>query len=300
MKSRIASISPASKRAPARVGPPSTSRSWISRRPSSSSAASSRARGVRPGATITSAPARSSASRWAEARLGRADHDQRRLVDRADQGGVEGQPRVGVEDDPGGLSRGPVEPGGEQRVVGERGADADRDGVALGAPAVDQLAALDARDPAGVAGGRGDAAVERHRRLVGHQRAAGASALAEGLVEQASRGGLGTAGQLDRHPAVAEHAGPAAGGLLGRVLGRVDDAGDAGLEDRLGAGRLAAGVGAGLERDVDGRSGRVLARGRGRPRSPPARRGGRRARRGSPRRWSGRRGRAPRPPAGWG
>ena len=34
-------------------------------------------------------------------RLGRADHDQRRLVDRADQRGVDGQPCVGVEDDPG-------------------------------------------------------------------------------------------------------------------------------------------------------------------------------------------------------
>ena len=51
--------------------------------------------------------------------------------------------------------------GGEQRVVGEDGADADRDRVGFRAPAVDQRAALLAGDPGGVAGrGRG-AAVER-------------------------------------------------------------------------------------------------------------------------------------------
>jgi hypothetical protein len=38
---------------------------------------------------------------------------------------------VGVEHDPGGLWWGLIEPGGEQRVIGERRADADRDGVAL-------------------------------------------------------------------------------------------------------------------------------------------------------------------------
>ena len=85
--------------------------------------------------------------------------------------------------------------GGEQRVVGEDGADADRDRVGFGAPAVDQGAALLAGDPGRVAGrGRG-AAVERHRQLQGHQRQAGAGVLAEGLVEQPRRGGLGAGGE---------------------------------------------------------------------------------------------------------
>jgi len=50
-----------------------------------------------------------------------------------------------------------------------------------------------------------------------------------------------------------------AGGLLGRVLGGVDDTRDLCLEDRLRAGGLATGVGAGLEGDVEGGTCRVVA-----------------------------------------
>ena len=83
--------------------------------------------------------------------------------------------------------------------------------------------------------------------------------LAEGLVEQARRGGLGAGGEGDLDAAVAQNPGPAAGGLLARILGGDHDPGDPGLEDRLDAGRLAPLVRAGLQRHVHRRPGRVLA-----------------------------------------
>ena len=57
--------------------------------------------------------------------------------------------------------------------------------------------------------------------------------------------------------------GPAAGGLLGRVVGGDHDAGDAGLDDRVRARRRAAGVAARLERDVHRRAAQVGAGGGG-------------------------------------
>ena len=60
----------------------------------------------------------------------------------------------------------------------------DGHGVGLGAPAVRARAARLAGDPLGVAGAGGDLAVERHRGLEDHERAAGAGVLAERLVEQ--------------------------------------------------------------------------------------------------------------------
>ena len=73
---------------------------------------------------------------------------------------------------------------GEQRVVGERGPDPDRDGVGLGAPAVDERAALGPRDPPRVAGRGGGEAVEADRRLQRHQRQAGARVLAKRLHQR--------------------------------------------------------------------------------------------------------------------
>ena len=53
--------------------------------------------------------------------------------------------------------------------------------------------------------------------------------------------------------------GPAPGGLLARIVGGDHDPRDPRLEDRLGAGRLAALVRAGLQRHVHRRPGRVVA-----------------------------------------
>ena len=96
-----------------------------------------------------------------------------------------------------------------------------------------------AGDPLRVAGAGGDLAVERHRRLEEHERAAGAGVLAERLVEQAGARGELAVGDDDLDALVAQDPEAAAGGLLGRVVGGDHDAGDAGLEDRVGAGRRA-------------------------------------------------------------
>ena len=149
--------------------------------------------------------------------------------------------------------------GRQQRVVGEDGADADRDRVGFGTPAVDQPAAALARYPGRVSRrGRGRA-VDGHRQLQRHQRQAGAGVLAEGLVQQPGRRRLGAGRELDLDPAVAEDSGAATGRLLGRVVGADHDPRDAGLEDRVRARGLAAVMGAGLEGHVHRRPGRVLA-----------------------------------------
>ena len=67
-----------------------------------------------------------------EPRRRAADDDGQRQPRRAaDELGVERQPALGVEHDAARLARGALDPGGELRVVGERGADPDDDGVAL-------------------------------------------------------------------------------------------------------------------------------------------------------------------------
>ena len=167
MKSRISSTSPASNRAPAKVGPPRPAvldppaPELVERaqpplpvvaaggdddlRPRSRAVAPrAAARGRRPRSVEPRRIEVTSASRVAAARRSR-------------------RPRGSAD----GMS--PRGPGGEKGIIGERGADAHRDGVALGAPPVHELAALHARDPAGVARRRGDPAVEGHRGLVGDQ-----------------------------------------------------------------------------------------------------------------------------------
>ncbi len=146
-----------------------------------------------------------------------------------------------------------------KRVVGQRGADPDRDGVGLGAPAVDERATLGPGDPFRVAVRRCGAAVERECGLERHQRAAGPRVLSEGLDEKSGGRGLGALGELDLDARVAQDAGAPAARLLGGVVGEVDDASDAGVDERVRARRLAALVRAGLERDVGGGAGRVVA-----------------------------------------
>ena len=109
-------------------------------------------------------------------------------------------------------------------------------------------AAALAGDPLRVARAGRDLAVERARHLQRDERQARAGVLAEGLVEEAGGGRLGALGELDLAAVVAQHPGAAAARLLARVLGGDHDALDRGREDRLGARRRPAVVGAGLER----------------------------------------------------
>ena len=197
-------------------------------------------------------------------RGGRDDHDQRRLAGRADQPGAQRQAGHGVEHDPGGLARiGPHRgrPRGEQRVVGQRGADPDADGVALGPPAVREGAAVLAGDPPRVAARARHPAVEAEGRLQEHERAARAGVLSKGLIQKPRGGRLGAVGQLDLDALVAKDPRAAAARLLARVLGGDHDARDPRREDGPGAGRLAPLVGAGLESHVQGRPRRVVSPG---------------------------------------
>src|SRR4051812_3787216 len=184
----------------------------------------------------------------------RDHHRERDLAGAAHELGVQRQPRLGVEHHAARLAGDAGDAGGEQRVVGQRSADPDGDRVALGAPVVGELAAGLAGDPLRVAGARGHLAVERHRRLEQHVRAARAGVLAERLVEQPGARGELAVGDEHLDALVAQDAQAAAGGLLGRVVGRDDDAGDAGVDDRVGARRRAPVVAARLERDVHRRA----------------------------------------------
>jgi hypothetical protein len=83
--------------------------------------------------------------------------------------------------------------------------------------------------------------------------------LAEWLVEQARSGRLGATSDLDLAAVVAKDPGPPPACLHARVLGGDHHPGDPGGEDRVCAGRRAALVGAGLERDEHRRSREVLA-----------------------------------------
>ena len=204
MNRRISSTSPASRNAPARCGPPS-SRIEVtggSSAPSWSSAERTRAGSFSPVATMTSAPAASSASVASARRRARDDHGQRDLVGAPDELGVERQARLGVEDDAPRLAAHAVDARGQLRVVGQRGADArPRRRRTRRASGGRRSAAVLAGDPLRVAGAGGDLAVERHRGLEEHPRAAGARVLAERLVEPArARGQLAVGARRPRRP----------------------------------------------------------------------------------------------------
>ena len=257
MKVRVSSMAPAAAKAVARVRPPSRNRPVMLRRPSSERAEwirSCRSAGGDEdlGAGLSQGVAAGSGSRV------RADDDQ-------DGRSVEGREELGVEGEAGGESkttrrgcRAPPVAGREQRVVGEDRADADRDRVRFGPPAVDQLAAPLARYPGRVAGGWRGPSTDIASFSVTSGRPVRAC-LRKGWFRQAGRGRLGAGGELDLDPAVAEDSRAPSGRLLSRVVGADHDPRDPGLEDRLRARRLAAVMGAGLERHVHRRPGRVLA-----------------------------------------
>ena len=156
-----------------------------------------------------------------------------------------------------------------------------------------------ARDPLRVAGAGGDLAVERHRGLEEHERAAGARVLAEGWLSSRARAASSPSATTHLDALVAQDPEAAAGGLLGRVVGGRP------RRARCPASRIASVhggvlplVAARLERDVQRRAAQIdVAAGGDRG---DARRARRRARRGSPRRARGRRGRPRRRPAGSG
>jgi hypothetical protein len=114
-------------------------------------------------------------------------------------------------------------------------------------------------DPLRVAGASGDLPVERHRGLEDHERPARAGVLAEGLVQHPRRRGDVAVHEVDLHALVAEDPGAAAGGLGRGVVGCDHHAANARTQDRFRAGRRAAVMAAGLERQVHRRAGRLVA-----------------------------------------
>ena len=167
--------------------------------PSWSSAERTRAGSFSPVATMTSAPGR--LERVGRARAARRARRRRSAAPRArprTSWESSGRRAVGVEDDAARLARGrrrsrAVSCGSSASAVPIPTATAST----LGAPAVRAPARLLAGDPLRVAGARGDLAVERHRGLEEHPRAAGARVLAERLVEQPRAGGELAVGDLD-------------------------------------------------------------------------------------------------------
>ena len=188
----------------------------------------------------------------------------------------------------------------EQRVVGERGADPDADGVALGPPAVHQRAAGLAGDPPGVAARGRHAAVEAEGRLQEDERASCAGVLSKRLIQKPRE-----RPPPGRSPARPRR--PRRGGFPGR--GRSPSRSDPRRRSRRapppprGWRRCTAAGARGARRARASRTASLPTdRGleRGSRRGPRPRRGDRRAGRGSPRRSARRRARAPRRRAGWG
>ena len=208
MNRRTSSISPASMNEPARRGPPS-SRMLVtggSRAPSWSSAEQTRAGLVLAGGDDDVGARRSRARRSRCA--GRRARRRRRAGPRAPRRRASSRAAAARSSRTrrAAAGGGRRDPRRELRVVGERGADPDGDGVERRAPAVRDGAAALARDPLRVAALGRDLAVEAHRRLEDDQRAAGAGVLAEGLVLQPGAGGELAAGDVDLDALVAEDA----------------------------------------------------------------------------------------------
>ena len=153
---RASSISPASRKTPARCGPPSSSSDWMSREPSSSSAAPTRAASFWPRSPRSPRPRRCAGASVA-VRL--AAREQTTIT--GDLAGAAHQLASRAAGWP--RSRTPPAAAGaptpSTRAVSsgssaQRGVDAHGHGVALGAPAVGAGAAGLAGDPLRVAGAR--------------------------------------------------------------------------------------------------------------------------------------------------
>ena len=145
---------------------------------------------------------------------------------------------------------------GQGGIVGQDGAGAHHDGVALAAQAVG-IATCDRRgDPSAGGIGGGHAPVQARRQLPGHQWPSAGHSEGPRAIEAL---GLPTA-----QPGAHSHAGlsqprrSTRGERIGVVLG-VNDLGDAGVEERSGARPGASSVVAGLESDDGDGASRALA-----------------------------------------
>jgi hypothetical protein len=190
--------------------------------------------------------------------IGGSHHEDRSLIESPQKLTVKRQASLGIEDDTTWLA-GTLDSRRQQRIVYQCSADADRDGVAFGAPLVDQLSALGAGDPGRIVWVRRGLAVEGHRHLQDDQRQTSAGVFAERLIEAAGCRGLGAGGKCHVNPSVAQDAGAAPSRLLAGVLGGDHHTSDPRLEDGLDAWGLPPLMGAGLQRHVHRRPIWVLA-----------------------------------------
>ena len=228
---RISSTSPASRNAPARCGPPSSRIEVTPAAPSWSSAERTRAGLVLAGGD-DDLGAGDLQRVGRGARRGAGDDDgQRHLGGAAHELGVERQAGLGVEDDPARLAR--ARPRCARSAAGRRPARCRCRPRPRRHSARQWWASARrglAGDPLRVAGLRvatlPSSVIADLKSTHGRP---GARVLAEGLVEQARAGGELAVGERDLDALVAQDPQAAAGGLLGRVVGGDDDAGDPGL-----------------------------------------------------------------------
>ncbi len=143
------------------------------------------------------------------------------------------------------------EAGSQGRIISDHGTRADRDGVHPVAQLVDDQPRLLSGDPAAVPGARRDPAVEGHRVLGEDERPAGPDAGEETRVEIGCFARLQT--NLDHDARPAQQGDPAAVYQWERIGDGSNAAGNAGGDDRLGAGRGSAVVAARLEGHVERR-----------------------------------------------
>ena len=147
----------------------------------------------------------------------------------------------------------------QPRVVGPDGLRADEHRVHLVAQGVDPPARRRTADPARVPAGGGDASVERRCEFQRHERAAGPHPDQKIFVDLPARGAQ-HAGR-HRHAGPPQAPDPAAAYARVRVGQADHHAPDAGFDQRVGARRGTAVVGAGFQIDIDGRPAHRLTRG---------------------------------------
>ena len=183
-------------------------------------------------------------------RFRRSDRNKRRAF-RSEHGGARGEASCAVHDNAERLTAGGQRSvaHGEKGVIRERGADADHDGVSLGAEAVRLSSRGLVRYPAGVAGAGGYLAVQAHGELRDDERQPGGDVLRERLDELLRFRWAVDDGHGDARLTQALDA-PASGVRSGVHHGDAHR-GDARLHEGVGAGRRSAVVCAGFERDVE-------------------------------------------------